>query len=292
VPPNGGPDSVLIKGTRPLHANYEVIRSPEGRAAVQDVAAKNIKQIKIWLGDRNGTYPAMPREVYEAIVDEAHKNGIKVHAHATNLRDQKDALRAGVDLIVHTLGNAKVDDELAAIIKEKKPYWTPIVGSGDRSEVCDNDQFTTQVLSAKVVADVQAVRCAPNPNLATRDAMLKDNLGAMIAAGARIVLGTDAGIRPSYSFGSADHHELTAYVRLGMTPAQAIVAATSTPAQALGLTDVGALAEGRNADFLVLNANPLDDIRNTRQIANVYLRGARLDREALLAKWQRTNASQ
>src|SRR5262245_48860952 len=101
VPPNGGPDSILIKGTRPLHANYEVIRATEGRAAVQDVAAKNIKRIKIWLGDRNGTYPAMPWQVYEAIIEEAHKSGIKVHAHATTIRDQKDALRAGIDTLVH-----------------------------------------------------------------------------------------------------------------------------------------------------------------------------------------------
>src|SRR5207302_1698686 len=81
VPPNGGPDSILIKGTRPRHASYEVVRAPEARAAVQDIAAKNIKHVKIWLGDRNGTYPAMPHEVYDAVVDEAHKVGIKVHAH-------------------------------------------------------------------------------------------------------------------------------------------------------------------------------------------------------------------
>jgi imidazolonepropionase-like amidohydrolase len=76
VPPNGGPDGILIKGTRPLHANYEVIRAPEARAAVQDVAAKNITRVKVWLGDRGGSYPAMPHEVYDAVIDEAHKHGI------------------------------------------------------------------------------------------------------------------------------------------------------------------------------------------------------------------------
>ena len=109
----------------------------------------------------------------------------------------------------------------------------------------------------------------------------------MIAAGARIVLGTDAGIVNRYSFGWADHHELARYVQFGLTPAQAITAATARPAELLGIEDMGTLAVGKSADFVVLNADPLKDIRNSRQIANVYLRGAALDRDALLAKWKR-----
>ncbi len=136
VPPNGGPDATLRMGTRPLHANYEVITSVEARAAVKDIAAKNITHLKIWMGDRGGSYPAMPHEVYEAVIDEAHKSTppIRVHAHSTNQRDDKDALRAGVDQFIHIIGNAKMDDELVALIREKKPYWAPIIGSGDRSE--------------------------------------------------------------------------------------------------------------------------------------------------------------
>ena len=291
VPPNGGPDHILIKGTRPLHANYEVTRSPEARAAVQDIAAKNIKHLKIWLGDRNGTYPAMPHEVYDAVIDEAHKHGIMVHAHATNLRDQKDALRAGVDLIVHTIQSAKLDDELIALLKEKKPYWTAVMGLGDRSEVCDNDPFIDQVLPAIGIADIRANDCKPNANAAAREEMLKYNFMKMIDSGARLVLGTDAGVFPRYSFGSADHHEIRKYVQLGLTPAQAIVAATSRPAEALGLKDVGTLAAGKSADFLVLNANPLENIRNLRQIASVYLRGTMLNRDALLSGWTKANTS-
>jgi imidazolonepropionase-like amidohydrolase len=119
--------------------------------------------------------------------------------------------------------------------------------------------------------------------------MLKSNFMKMIESGARPVLGADTGIRPGNAIGSGDHHEIARWVQLGLTPAQAIVAATSRPAEALGLEDVGTLAEGKNADFIVLNANPLDDIRNTRQIADVYLHGARLDRNALLAKWKKAD---
>jgi len=292
VPPNGGPDSILIKGTRPLHANYEVIRATEGRAAVQDVAAKNIKRIKIWLGDRNGSYPAMPWQVYEVIIEEAHKSGIKVHAHATTIRDQKDALRAGIDTLVHMVQNAPIDDELKALVKEKRPYWATVIALGDRSDVCDNDPFFTQSLSDKIIADIRKSACATNPNAATRETRLKENFTAMIQSGARLVLGADTGIRPGNAFGSGDHHEIAHWVQMGLPPSEAIVAATSRPAEALGLTDVGTIAEGKTADFLVLNASPLDDIKNTRQIADVYLRGTRLDRQALAAKWKKSGTSQ
>lgn len=291
VPVNGGPDHILIQGTRPQKANYEVTLSPEARAAIQDIKAKNVRHVKIWLGDRNGTYPAMPHEVYDAVIGEARKVGIKVHAHATNVRDQKDAIRAGVDVLVHTVQGAPIDDELAALLREKKPYWTTVFGLGDRSEVCEQVPFVTQVLPAASIADILATDCKPNPNAATREARLKQNFMTMINSGARLVLGTDAGVWPRYSFGSADHHELQRYVEFGLTPAQAIIAATSRPAEAIGLPDVGVLAAGKRADFLVLNANPLDDIKNTRQIASVYLKGARLDRDAMLARWKPASTS-
>ena len=78
-------------------------------------------------------------------------------------------------------------------------------------------------------------------------------------------------------------------MQLGLTPSQAIVAATRTPAELLGIKDMGTLATGKSADFLVLNANPLENIRNTRQIASVYLRGTRLDRDALISAWKKAD---
>lgn len=292
VPVNGGPDHILIRATRPLRANYEVTLAPEARAAVQSIAAKGIRHLKIWLGDRRGTYPAMPHELYDAIIDEAKKLGVMVHAHATSNRDQKDALKAGVDLLVHTIQNEQLDDELISLLRQKKPYWTPVMGLGDRSELCEPNAFVEQVHSARAIADVRASNCRPNPNAATREAMLKQNFMKMIESGARLVLGTDAGVFPRYSFGWADHHEMRRYVELGLKPAQAIIASTSRPAEALGLKDVGVLGEGKIADFLVLNANPLDDINHTRQIGSVYLGGVKLNRDALLAQWKQANTSE
>ena len=296
APPNGGPDAVLLKGTTVLHAVNEVTTADEARAAVRTMAGKNIKSVKIWVDDRRGTYPKMTPEVYTAIIDEAHKHGMKVHAHATTLADQKAVVRAGIDVLVHTVGSEKLDDEYLAILREKKPYWTTVIGLGDRTEVCDNDAFVDQTLPAKVVATIRATvearplapSCGPrSPNAAAREETLAYNFSKMIASGARLVLGTDAGIHAGYTFGSADHHEIARWVQFGLPPSEAIVAATQRPAEVIGIGDLGTLAVGKSADFIVLNANPLDNIRNTRQIASVYLRGVRLDRDALLAKWKK-----
>ena len=102
--------------------------------------------------------------------------------------------------------------------------------------------------------------------------MIKANLTTMVASGARIVLGTDAGIRATYGFGWADHHELLSVRESRDDAGAGDRAGDLDAAEALGLKDVGTLAAGKNADFIVLNANPLDDINNTRQIASVYLR--------------------
>jgi imidazolonepropionase-like amidohydrolase len=299
APPGGGPDALLIQGTGPLHAVYEVLTPEEAVAAVRKIAARKVTELKFWVDNRDnsrGSGKKMPPEVYTPLIAEAHKHGMLVHAHATNLEDQKGVVKAGVDVLVHTLMAEKVDDEFLAILKAKRPYWTPVMGLGDRSELCDGDDgFIEQVLPDSVVADIKAGKtwlpspaCSapPTAQFLQREENLRYNFPKYIAAGARIVLGTDAGVSAKYSFGFAEHHEIGMYVRLGLSPAETIVASTSRPTEVLRIQDTGVLAEGKRADFIVLNANPIEDIHNTRKIDSVFLLGARLNRAALQAKFK------
>lgn len=287
APPNGGPDAILIKGTKELKAVYEVTTAAEARAAVQGMSARGLKQVKIWVDDRRGTYPKMTPEVYNAVIAEAHGRGMTVHAHAIQLPDQKAVVRAGADVLVHTVGAEPLDDEYLALLREKKPFWTTVIGLGDRSEACNNDPFVEASYPPAALEHIRHESCgAPSPNAANRERMLANNVPKMIANGARLVLGTDAGIDARHAFGWADHHEMSRWVQLGVPPAEAIVAATSRPAALLGLDDLGTLAVGKSASFVVLTANPLDDIRNTRRIETVVLRGAPLDREAMAAEFR------
>ena len=299
APPGGGPDALLIQGTTPLHAVFEVSTPDEAVAAIRKIAARGVKQVKFWVDNRDnnrGGRKKMPPEVYGALIAEAHKHGMLVHAHATNFDDQKGVVKAGVDVLVHTVAAEKIDDEMLAILKEKRPYWVPVMGLADRAELCDtSDAFLTDVLPDSVIADIRAGKtwlpspaCAapPTAQAAQREENWKYNFPKYVAAGARIVLGTDAGVSQKYAYGSAEYHEIGMYVKLGVAPADALIAATSRPTEVLRIHDTGMLAAGKRADFVVLNANPLEDIRNTRAIDSVYLGGQKLDRDALRAKFK------
>lgn len=282
APPGGGPDAILIKATNELHAVYEVTTGAAARAAVQGMAARGIRNVKIWVDDRRGTYPKMTPEVYNAVIAEAHAHNMLVQAHAIQMADQKAVVRAGADVLVHTVQNEPIDDELMALLREKKPYWTTVIGLGDRSEACNNDPFIDATYPKETLAEIHAKDCAPlPPTAANREAILANNMPKYLASGARLVLGTDAGIDARHAFGWADHHELTRWVRSGVSPSEAIIAATSRPAALLGIQDLGTLAPGKAADFIVLMANPLEDINNTRRIDAVYMNGVALDRTAM-----------
>lgn len=303
APPGGGPDSLLIQGTTPLKAVYEISTPDEARSAVRTIAGLKIDQIKIWVDDRDaqrGSKQKMPPEVFQAIIQEAHARGILVHAHATTLPNQKAVVRAGVDVLVHTVSSERIDDEFKALLKQHKPYWAPVMGLLDTPEVCAEDNtFVLQSLPAQTIADIRAGRnafklpgCDAAPAaVARREPTLSYNVPQMVQAGARLVLATDAGVLPGYSFGWSEHHEMGLYVRLGLSPAEVLTAATSRAAEVMRLNDTGTLAAGKRADFIVLRANPLEDIRNTRSIESVYLSGAAINREQIAAVWKASYAT-
>ena len=181
---------------------------------------------------------------------------------------------AGADVLVHMVQREPIDQEYQALAAAEEA----VLGDRHRAR-----RSRRSVQGRSVLRRRHAVRggredsrqpangvgltahCAPpSPNAAARERILAQNFPMMIAAGVKLVLATDTGIHPGHTFGSGEHVELARWVQLGLPPAQAIVAATRTPAELMGLTDLGTLAAGKRASFIVLNANPLVNIRNTR----------------------------
>lgn len=251
---------------------YWVSTEDEARQAVRDEAARKVDIIKIWVDDRDGQYEKLSPELYGAIIDEAHQHGIRVTAHIFALEDTKGLLRAGIDAFAHGVRDTDVDEEIIELFKER-PDVVLVPNLPNRGVAADLS-WLSGTLPADELEELQA-GVVDNPDAQAVFAIQARNLARLSAEGVTIALGTD-GNTPW-----APHVEMEDMVAAGMTPAQVIVAATRNSADLLGLADAGTLELGKRADFLVLEADPLDDITNTRQIVSVYLNGEEVDRSAM-----------
>ncbi len=282
--PNAGPGADTYRGIA-----YDITTPDEGRRAVRELAAQKVDFIKIWVDDRNGRAPELSPPLYRAIIDEAHKHGIRVHAHVFYLVDAKGLVDAGIDGFTHLVRDKDMDDELVQAIVRRRVVIMPTLQNAERgrntapppSLAAWLNGPARDAIGAPLVERVLAAysgRTAAQASAAReRYAILQRSLKKLSDAGARIVLGGDTGLQDD-PFGFAEHRELELMVEAGMTPMQAIVAATSRGADYLRLKDTGILAPGKRADLLVLDGNPLDDITNTRRIAQVFLRGRAVSR--------------
>jgi imidazolonepropionase-like amidohydrolase len=277
--PNAGPGQEYW---RPVA--YGVSTEAEARKAVDELAAKKVDWVKMWVDDRDGTVPKLPPAIYKAIIDEAHKRGLRAVAHIYYLADAKELLRSGIDGFMHMVRDRDVDDEFIQLFKQhRNVFVTPNLP--DKGTSAEDFAFMGETLPAAEVKRLRDIAANQTPAAAKTAREFFDvqarNLAKYNAAGVRIGFGTDS----SRTVGWDAHQELADMVTAGMTPMQVITAATKTSAEIMKLDQLGTVAAGKSADFIVLDANPLDNIMNTRKISRVYIRGKALDRAALSAGW-------
>jgi imidazolonepropionase-like amidohydrolase len=243
--------------------------------------------VKIWVDDRNGTVKKLTPALYRSIIDEAHKNKLRVIAHIFYLSDAKDLLRAGIDAFAHGVRDRDIDDEFLELMRERPNVYV-IPNLPDNPAAPPDPAWLSETLPAAAIErmrDSEAARSAAEKKTAQEFfGVQARNLARINAAGVKIAFGTDSGV----SVGWTAHAELADMVASGMSAAQALTAATKTSAQVLQLDQMGTISPGNRADFIVLNANPLDDITATRNIQRVFLSGREIDRAALSASWSRS----
>jgi imidazolonepropionase-like amidohydrolase len=279
--------------TARLYVAGPVISAPspdEARKQVREVAATKPDIIKIRVDDNLGTVPKMAPEVYGAVIDEAHKQGLRVAAHIFYLDDAKGVLRAGADYIAHSVRDQHVDLELVSMLLRKDVCLCPTLMREVSTFVYEtepsffSDPFFLRDAERAVLDELREPKRQEGYRTSASAQSYKKALGIananlkfLQAQGVTIAFGTDTG-PPARFQGYFEHLELERMVQAGLTPAQVLVSATRDAAKCMKLDGLGTLVPGAWADFIVLTANPLEDIRNTRTIDSVWIAGNRIVR--------------
>ncbi len=261
----------------------------EGRRDVDAAADAGVDIIKISL---NGRANDIPPDAYGAIIDQAHKRGLMVAAHLYYTDDAWGLLKAGVDVFAHSVRDKDIDAPLAAEIKRRNVgyiatltrelsvfvYETTPPFFSDPFFLRHVAEYRPQMTVVSDPAFQEKMRVSENAQI-IKVALQQGsrNIKILADAGVPIALGTDTGAAVGRWQGYFEHTEMELMVKAGLTPMQVLIAATGDAARVMRLgKDLGTLQPGKWADFLVLDANPLADIRNTKQIDSVWIAGRRL----------------
>jgi len=264
----------------------EVDSVEEIRRHIGELAAQRVDMVKIWVDDHWGHYNKIRPELAIAIIEEAHKKNLRVMAHIFYLDDAKRLVAAGLDGLAHSVRDREVDDELIRLMKEKNTFVVPTLTREESTFIYAeppsflDDPFFSRQVGAEIIQALKdpaygkRIKSDPEfPKYAGQLRMAQKNLKKLSDAGIKIAFGTDTG-PPGRFQGYFEHRELELMVEAGLTPEQALLAATRNAAQALHIDrDTGMLEAGKRADLLMLDADPLQNILNTRKIRQIWIAG-------------------
>lgn len=265
--------------------------SDEARARVDELVAKGADYIKVWVDDQGGKLPKLTPDICGAVFEQARKRGKITMAHIVTHDDAARMVGLGVDVLVHDVRDRALDPAFVATLKQRNVFVVPTLAREyvlfvyGESPAWVRDAFFLKGLRPEQTAGLSAKveEQAKLPNLAQLRRAYeidKANLKALVDAGVRVALGTDSGgDSPWYRVqGFAEHLQMELMVEAGLTPMQVIQSFSKGASEALRLDkDFGTLAQGKAADLLLLDRDPLQDIRNMRSIAAVYLGGKKFE---------------
>jgi imidazolonepropionase-like amidohydrolase len=275
----------------------EVDTVEEVKTHVEELAKQKVDMVKIWVDDHWGHYKKIRPELYRAIISEAHKHGLRVTAHIFYLEDAKQLVEAGLDGMGHSVRDKEVDAAFIELLKKNKTFAVPTLVREESTFVYAtppaflDDPFFSRWIDPEVIKQLKdpawGARVKADPDFAKYPGQLKmarKNLKKLWDAGIPIAFGSDSG-PPARFQGFFEHRELELMVEAGLTPAQALQIATSNAAEALRISaDFGTLAAGKRADMILLDADPLADIRNTHKINKVWIGGREVERPFEIAQ--------
>jgi imidazolonepropionase-like amidohydrolase len=267
------------------------IVKPNSPAQARELVRKQVEHkpdlIKLWWIRTPGDNLDQQVEIMSAAIDESKARGIRVAVHATELETAKAALRAGADILVHSVTDELVDTQFINLLKSRDIiYMTTLwVEEGYRTvldqQVSLND-FEQKVGDPEVIATWNDLAKMPVKDIPggiphipapPKRPLSYNNLMVLESAGVRIVGATDAG-NIGTLHGPALHREFELMAAAGMRPMDIIVSATKNAAAVMGRqSEVGTLEKGKFADLVILDADPLADIKNTRRISKVMKAG-------------------
>jgi imidazolonepropionase-like amidohydrolase len=257
----------------------------EAVAMIDEKADMGVDFIKLRVDDNLGTIEKASPEFYQAAIKRAHERGLKVTAHLYYLEDAKGLVNADVDFIAHSVRDQEVDDELIGLLKERNVCLTPTLTREMVSFVYEEvpeffeDPFFLKEVDPEIIVQLkdparqQRVRDSKAAQ-AYKQALVvaSKNVKTLADNGVTVAFGTDSG-PPSRFQGYFEHLEMELMAEAGLTPMQILTAASGNAARCLGLDGLGTLTAGNWADFVVLNEDPLADIKNTRSIESVWIAG-------------------
>lgn len=286
--PNGAPPGKMMQaGPNQLD---RPATPADARAAVDAAAARGTDLIKIWVDDFNGSLPVkMSPDIWRAVIAEAHAKHLRVAAHVYYLDDARKLVDDGVDILAHGIRDKPVDQGFIDAMKQHGAWYVATLDLNEAAYIyarhpawMDQPFFTHAVqpaLARQLSDSTWQGKARNDPSVAQNEAALQtneQNLKALYAAGVNIGFGTDAGAAPLRIPGFAEHRELALMVDAGLTPLQSIQVATQRAAALLGLEDRGVIANGKRADFVVLDGDPSANIEATTHIQAVWQRGVQV----------------